>query len=77
MPTTRLKTRQDCEDFVRGLHILATGGGAPAGQIDSGLKAFGRARPAERWIDASELGDDAWTACPFLLGAMPVITSEM
>ncbi|MCL5962257.1 MAG: DUF917 domain-containing protein [Chloroflexi bacterium] len=77
MPTRTLETRQDCEDFVRGCTILGTGGG---GQPESGLEALFRELEAGRkpgWLDPSEVADDAWTACPFLMGSIAPHTPQM
>jgi DUF917 family protein len=71
MPTTTLKTRQECEDFVCGATLFGVGGGGPPAvgnrllgeQIDAGREI--------RWVDVSEIADDAWTVCPFGMGGRP------
>lgn len=71
MPTTTLKTKQETEDFVRGATFFGVGGGGPptrgnqllGEQIDAGREI--------RWVDISEIDDDAWTVCPFGMGGRP------
>jgi len=56
-----LRTEQECEDFIRGLCFLATGGG---GDPRMALKILLDALQAGReiaWVDANSLPDDAWT----------------
>ena len=57
-----LRSRQDCEDFVRGLCFLGTGGG---GRPDIGLRLLldqlERGREIE-WTDIGSLPEGAWTA---------------
>ena len=56
-----LRTEQECEDFIRGLCFLATGGG---GDPRMALKILLDALQADReiaWVDANSLPDDAWT----------------
>jgi uncharacterized protein len=71
MPTTTLKTKQETEDFVRGATFFGVGGGGPPAlgnqllgeQIDAGREI--------RWVDVSEIDDEAWTVCPFGMGGRP------
>ena len=66
-----LKTQQDCEDFVRGLCFMATGGG---GSMEVGLSTLleqlGSGRKVE-WVDATSLPDNAWTAVVAGMGGRP------
>jgi DUF917 family protein len=66
-----LRTRQECEDFVRGLCFMATGGG---GSRDVGLKALldqlGAGRNID-WVSADSLPDSAWTAVVAGMGGRP------
>lgn len=76
MSTYELKSKEECEDFVRGCTVLGTGGGgAPERGIkilhqalDSGLKLG--------WRDISEIADDVWVVCPFLMGSIAPLTPE-
>ncbi len=57
-----LRTRQECEDFVRGLCFMGAGGGGPP---KGGLKlllAQLEAGRAIEWVDVDSLPDEAWTA---------------
>ncbi len=56
-----LRTRQECEDFVRGLCFRgAGGGGRPAGGLRLLLDQLESGREIE-WVDLDSLADDAWT----------------
>jgi DUF917 family protein len=57
-----LKSRRDCEDFVRGLCFLGTGGG---GRPDVGLSLILDQLERGReigWMDIAALPEEAWTA---------------
>lgn len=57
-----LRTRQECEDFVRGLCFMGAGGG---GRPKKGLKLLLDQLEAGReieWVDVDSLPDEAWTA---------------
>ncbi len=57
-----LRTKQECQDFVRGLCFMGTGGGGPP---KLGLKLLLDQLEAGReieWVDIDSLPDDAWTA---------------
>ncbi len=65
-----LRSRQDCEDFVRGCLFMGTGGGGSAewgmgmltAALEEGLKI--------EWVDVSEIPDDAWTCTPYGMGSI-------
>lgn len=62
MDKVRLRTRQECEDFVRGLCFMGAGGG---GSPKQGLKLLLDQLEAGReieWVDVDSLPDEAWTA---------------
>ena len=65
---TTLATPQDCEDFVRGLTFLGTGGG---GAPERGLK-FLRDRFEQGdtlgWLSIEDLPPETWTATVAGLG---------
>ncbi|MHB1394161.1 MAG: DUF917 domain-containing protein [Clostridia bacterium] len=70
MPSKKLTTRQEVEDFVRGCTFYATGGG---GLPENGIKSLMSELDAGRmvgWSDISEIPDDALTVCPFLMGSI-------
>ena len=57
-----LRTKQECQDFVRGLCFMGTGGGGPP---KLGLKLLLDQLEAGReieWVDIDSLDDEAWTA---------------
>ncbi len=57
-----LRTRQECEDFVRGLCFMGAGGG---GRPKRGLKLLLDQLKAGReieWVDVDSLPDEVWTA---------------
>ncbi len=62
MENAALGSRQDCEDFVRGLCFLGAGGG---GRPDIGLglllDQLERGREIS-WVDIGSLPEEAWTA---------------
>jgi hypothetical protein len=76
MPDLVLKSRADCEDFVRGCTFLGTGGG---GKPDIGLRLLYEDLKKFREIrvtDPSKIPDGAWTCCPFLMGSIAPVTQE-
>ncbi len=76
MPTYELKSKEKCEDFVRGCTVLGTGGG---GAPERGVKLLHGALEAGLrlgWRDVSELADDVWVVCPFLMGSIAPRTPE-
>jgi DUF917 family protein len=76
MPHRQLKTRQDCEDFVRGCTIMGIGGG---GMPDVGLKVLLEALDEGvtlEWIDVDDIEDDEWTSCVYGMGSTAPISDE-
>ena len=71
MPTSTLKTKQECEDFVRGATFFGVGGGGPPARGNQLLAEQLDAGRAISWVDISEIADDAWTVCPFGMGGRP------
>jgi DUF917 family protein len=74
MPHKQLKTRQECEDFVRGCAIMGIGGG---GRPDDGLKVLLEALDeglALEWIDVDDLADETWTASVYGMGSTAPIS---
>jgi len=62
MSNVVLRTRQECEDFVRGLCFMGAGGG---GRPERGLKLLLDQLEAGReiaWVDVDSLPDETWTA---------------
>lgn len=71
MPTTSLKTKQECEDFVRGATFYGVGGGGPPARGNQLLAEQLDAGRAVGWADVSQIDDEAWTVCPFGMGGRP------
>jgi len=62
MEDTKLRSRQDCEDFLRGLCFMgAGGGGSPERGRRLLLEQLERGRQIH-WVSPDTLPDDAWTA---------------
>src|SRR5579884_3129835 len=62
MPTRRLTTPTEIEDFVHGLVLFGTGGGGgPATQAIDRLNSALEAGAPVGWTDIDELPTDAWT----------------
>lgn len=71
MATRILRTRQECEDFVRGLTFLGTGGGgSPQRGLDRLLAELESGHEI-KWLDAADLPDETWTATVAGLGGRP------
>ncbi len=68
---TVLRTKQDCDDFVRGLTFLGTGGGgAPERGLKFLLERFD-AGDSLGWISIEDLPAETWTATVAGLGGRP------
>lgn len=77
MPSRKLESENELEDFVRGCTFLGTGGG---GTPEEGLKLLKREfqnGKEIKWTDVSKIDDDAWTVCPFLMGSIAPKTQEI
>ena len=76
MPRQVLSTLQDCEDFIRGCLLMATGGGGSAEEgreiftaaLEEGLKI--------EWVDVEDISDDTWTASPYAMGSIAPLSQE-
>ena len=76
MPHRQLKTREDCEDFVRGCTIMGIGGG---GKPEDGLKDLNTALEEGlklEWIDVDDIPDDSWTASVYGMGSTAPVSKE-
>ncbi len=70
MPSKKLTTRQEVEDFVRGCTFYGTGGGGlPQNGINSLMSELEAGREIG-WVDISEIPDDSVSVCPFLMGSI-------
>jgi len=70
MPNGRLRTLEDCEDFVRGCLFMGTGGG---GSVDWGMGML-RAALDEgldlEWVDVDDIPDETSTATCYGMGSI-------
>jgi DUF917 family protein len=76
MPSGRLKTAQDVEDFVRGCTFFGTGAG---GIPESGTQALLEELDAGArigWVDPVEIPDDALVASTFYMGSVAAPTPQ-
>ncbi len=76
MPKKILSTIQEVEDFVRGCTFYGTGGG---GDYSAGVNALSIQLEKGNeigWVDESDIPDDCYTCCPFLMGSIAPITVE-
>ena len=72
----KIESVQDIKDFVRGCTFMGTGGGGDpkdgiawlSDALKEGLKLTG--------VDASDISDEDWTACPFLMGSIAPLTED-
>jgi len=74
---TTLKTDQDIRDFVRGCTFMGTGGG---GLPEDGIKWLTSTKNEGftlSWVDSSDVPDDEYTICPFLMGSIAPVTEEI
>ncbi len=77
MPTRKLKSENELEDFVRGCTFLGTGGGgAPEEGLKLLKKEFENGNEI-KWTDVSKIDDNAWTVSPFLMGSIAPKTPEI
>ncbi len=70
MPSGKLETLQDCEDFVQGCLFMGTGGGGP---VELGMKLLTQALADGlnlTWIDAADLPDDALSVTVYDMGSI-------
>jgi DUF917 family protein len=65
-----LKTITEVEDFVRGLGILATGGGGEPSKGLALLEASLKEGREFNWIDADEIPDEEWTVSCWGMGSI-------
>ena len=71
-----LKSKMDCEDFVRGCTFLGTGGG---GKPEVGLNLLYEDLKKFKEIkitDPNSIPDSSWTCCPYLMGSIAPLTQE-
>lgn len=70
MAETTIRTEQQVDDLVRGLTLLGTGGGGHPHVGREYLLDHVRAGTPLRWLDLSDVPDDAWTCSVFGMGSI-------
>jgi len=76
MGSMALRTRQDCEDFVRGCLFMGTGGG---GDPDWGMRMLTKALEdgiTLEWVDVGDIPDDVWTVTPYGMGSIAPVSQQ-
>lgn len=76
MPSGKLESIQDCEDFVQGCLFMGTGGG---GSVDWGLSMLTEALNdgiSLEWVDVEEIPDDALTVTSYGMGSIAPTTQK-
>lgn len=71
-----IKTDQEIEDFVRGCTFMGTGGGGNPKDGIAWLRATRDEGKEITLVNHTEIPDDAWTVCPFLMGSIAPLTEE-
>src|SRR5436190_19755784 len=70
MPAVQLHTEEDIADFVRGNDFMSASGGGRTSDSLAHLKEDLQSGSVIRWIDMSELADDAWVASVWFSGSI-------
>ena len=73
---TTIKTDQEILDFVRGCTFMGTGGGGDPQVGVAWLKAARDEGIKIAWVAHTEIPDEAWTVCPFLMGSIAPLTEQ-
>lgn len=71
-----IKTDQEILDFVRGCTLMGTGGGGDPQVGVAWLRAARDEGIEITWVAHTEISDEAWTVCPFLMGSIAPLTDE-
>ena len=72
----RIQSDLEIQDFVRGCTFMGTGGGGDPKDGVAWLKAAREDGKEIAWVDCTKIGDDVWTACPFLMGSIAPLSAE-
>lgn len=76
MPRGKLRTVQDCEDFIRGCLFMGTGGGGGADWGREVLQLALEEGLSIEWADVSDIPDDVWTCTPYGMGSIAPLSPE-
>ena len=71
-----IRSDQEIQDFVRGCTFMGTGGGGDPRDGIAWLKATRDEGKEIAWVNHTEIQDDVWTVCPFLMGSIAPLTEE-
>lgn len=71
-----IRSDQEIQDFARGCTFMGTGGGGDPRDGIAWLKAARDEGKEIAWVNHTEIQDDAWTVCPFLMGSIAPLTEE-
>jgi len=71
-----IRSDQEIQDFVRGCTFMGTGGGGNPRDGIAWLKAARDEGKEIAWVNHTEIQDDVWTVCPFLMGSIAPLTEE-
>lgn len=71
-----IRSDQEIEDFARGCTFMGTGGGGDPRDGIAWLKAARDEGKEIAWVNHTEIQDDVWTVCPFLMGSIAPLTEE-
>lgn len=72
----KIQSDQEIQDFVRGCTFMGTGGGGDPQVGIAWLKAARDEGIEIAWVAHTEIPDEAWTVCPFLMGSIAPLTNE-
>jgi DUF917 family protein len=76
MPSGKLETLQDCEDFVHGCLFMGTGGGGGVEWGMSMLKEALEDRLSIEWRDVNDIPDDVLTVTTYGMGSIAPVSQE-
>jgi DUF917 family protein len=76
MPSGKLQSLEDCEDFILGCLFLATGGGGSPEKGRRMLKGALEDGITPEWVDASRIPDDVWTVTPYGMGSIAPVSQD-
>lgn len=76
MPSGKLRSQEDCEDFILGCLFLGTGGGGSPEWGRRMLKGALEDGITPEWVDASDIPDDVWTVTPYGMGSIAPVSQD-
>ena len=71
-----IRSKQEIEDLAWGCTFMGTGGGGNPKDGIAWLSAALEEGHEISWTSHTEIADDAWTVCPFLMGSTAPLTDE-